>query len=80
MRIIEARFEPRKMGSLRAQCWPAIGKSGRWVYSGTGEEGEAFPGQQRFAPEPRSELDIYFRGRWVPEEDLVIERESAGAA
>lgn len=69
---VVAKFQPKKLETLRPCMVSLIGKTFTWNYAGISDDNEAFPGQTRWmiAREHDAEIPDECKGRWAPEEDL----------
>ena len=75
---VSARFEPKRLDTLRPEARPHVGQTFEWLASWkiTEEDGGPYVGQWAFtlAYGPDYETAAPNFG-WVPEEDLVFEEE-----
>jgi hypothetical protein len=63
---IVARFKPARTDNLRPEIVPLIGEIFTWDYTGTSNDDEPYPGQQRWLTQDRR------LNYWVPSEDLEL--------
>ena len=73
---VRARFEPKRMETLRPEARPFIGRTFEWMASWkiTEEDGGPYVGQWAFTLSYSPENEGLNFG-WAPEEDLVFTKE-----
>ena len=74
---LRARFEPKRLDTLRPEARPFVGQTFKWMASWkiTEEDGGPYVGQWAFTLSYSSVNEGQQNFGWVPEEDLVFEEE-----